>query len=226
MFLYIAAPLTILLFFISKKLYSLKPLPILNPVLITIFLLIAILVIFDLPYSEYQQGTRSITFLLEPAIVALALPLYLQLHLIKAQFKLILMACFLAVIVAFSCAFYLMPLIGADLITSASIAAQSVTTPIAMEISKNINGIISLTAAMVVFAGVIGASIGLPFLTLCKVTNRQARGVAIGCASHALGTARLLEEDEEAGAFSSIALIVCAILSAIVMPVLYHLLIL
>ena len=94
-----------------------------------------------------------------------------------------------------------------------------------MEISKSINGIVSLTAAMVVFAGVIGASIGLPFLALCKVTNRQAKGVAIGCASHALGTAKLLEEDEEAGAFSSIALIVCAILSAIVMPILYYLLI-
>lgn len=225
MFLYFAAPLTVLLFFMSKKLYSIKPWPLFNPVLITIFSLISILVIFNLPYAEYQQGTRIITSLLEPAIVALALPLYLQLHLIKAQFKLILIACFIAVIVAFSCAFYLMPLMGADLMTSASIAAQSVTTPIAMEISKSINGIVSLTAAMVVFAGVIGASIGLPFLALCKVTNRQAKGVAIGCASHALGTAKLLEEDEEAGAFSSIALIVCAILSAIVMPILYYLLI-
>ena len=142
MFLYFAAPLTVLLFFMSKKLYSIKPWPLFNPVLITIFSLISILVIFNLPYAEYQQGTRIITSLLEPAIVALALPLYLQLHLIKAQFKLILIACFIAVIVAFSCAFYLMPLMGADLMTSASIAAQSVTTPNAMEISKSINGIV------------------------------------------------------------------------------------
>jgi putative effector of murein hydrolase len=115
-----------------------------------------------------------------------------------------------------------MPLLGADPITAASFAGQSVTTPIAMEISKNLNGIVSLTAAMVIFAGIIGASIGLPFLKLCRVKNKQAIGVAIGCASHALGTAKVLEENEESGAFSSIALILCAILSALIMPVLYR----
>ena len=114
-----------------------------------------------------------------------------------------------------------MPLFGADLITSASIAPQSVTTPIAMEISKSLQGIVSLTAAMVIFAGIIGSSVGLGFLALVGVKNRQAQGIAIGCASHALGTAKVLEVDTVAGAFSSVALILCAILSAILMPLFY-----
>lgn len=221
MFLYIAAPLTLLFFFIARKLYAIHPIALLNPVLVTIFSLIGVLVFFELPFSDYQQGTSMITVLLEPAIVALAVPLYLQLKVIKARFKLILVSCLISVLIAFSCAFFVMPLLGADPITAASFAGQSVTTPIAMEISKHLNGIVSLTAAMVIFAGIIGASIGLPFLKLCKVTNKQAIGVAIGCASHALGTAKVLEENEESGAFSSIALILCAVLSALMMPILY-----
>ncbi|RBW41332.1 LrgB family protein [Psychromonas sp. B3M02] len=226
MFIYIATPLTLLFFFLAKKLYSMAPNPLFNPVLVTIFSLIAILLLFAIPYQDYQQGTGVITALLEPAIVALAVPLYLQLKVIKARLKYILLSCLLSVFVAFFCAFYVMPLLGADALTAASFAGQSVTTPIAMEISKNLQGIVSLTAAMVIFAGIIGASIGLPFLRLTKVKDPQAVGVAIGCASHALGTAKVLEENEESGAFSSIALILCAILSALIMPVLYQWLIL
>lgn len=222
MFVYMAAPVTLLFFFAFKKLYRLKPIALLNPVLVTILSLIAILLLFEIPYVEYEQGTFMITALLEPAIVALAVPLYLQLKVIRARLKWILTSCLLAVFVAFFCAFYIMPLLGADLITAASFAGQSVTTPIAMGISANLNGIVSLTAAMVIFAGIIGASIGLPFLTLCKVKHPQAVGVAIGCASHALGTSKILEENEESGAFSSIALIICAILSALIMPILYQ----
>lgn len=222
MFIYFAAPLTILCFFAAKALYSKKPFPLLNPVLVTIFTLIAFLLVFHLPFEQYRKGTSMITVLLEPAIVALALPLYLQLRLIRSQLKLIILSCLLAVSVAFSCAFYVMPLLGADQLISSSLAAQSVTTPIAMEISKNIHGIVSLTAAMVIFAGITGASIGIPYLRLCGVKNKQAIGVAVGCASHALGTAKALEDNEESGAFSSISLIICAIFSALLMPLLYQ----
>ena len=222
MFLYLALPLTILVFFGCRALYAIKPWPILNPVLVTIVALILIVYLPGLDYEQYKMGTYPLTALLEPAVVVLALPLYRQLHLLKAKLNSILLACLLSVVTAFTCAFYIMPLLGADMLTSASFAPQSVTTPIAMEISKSLQGIVSLTAAMVIFAGIIGSSVGLAFLTLVGVKNRQARGIAIGCASHALGTAKLLEEDSVAGAFSSVALILCAILSAILMPLFYH----
>lgn len=222
MFIYLAAPLTLCCFFTAKKIYQLKPNALLNPVLMTISCLIIVLLVLGLPFSEYQAGTVVITHLLEPAIVALAVPLYLQLKIIRAQLKLIILACLLSVAIAFGCAFYIMPLLGVDLTTAASFAAQSVTTPIAMEISEQLNGIPSLTAAMVIFAGIIGASIGLPFLKWCRIRDPQAVGVAIGCASHALGTAKVLEENQQSGAFSSISLIICAVLSVIIMPLLYN----
>lgn len=221
MLFYLALPLTILIFLASKRLYALKAWPLFNPVLLTIASLITLLVSLGLDYAEYEQGSYLLTALLEPAVVVLALPLYQQLHLIKTKMNKIIVACLLSVVVAFASAFYVMPLLGADLMTSASLAAQSVTTPIAMEISKSLHGIVSLTAAMVIFAGIIGASIGLTFLNLVGVKDKQAQGIAVGCASHALGTAKVLEVDQTAGAFSSAALILCAIFSAVLMPVFY-----
>ena len=117
-----------------------------------------------------------------------------------------------------------MPLLGAEPIIAASFAGQHVTTPIAMEISDTVGGVVSLTAAMVVFVGILGASIGISFMKSCGVKDKQAQGIAIGCASHALGTAKLLEKDKVAGAFASVALIICAVLSALLMPLLYALL--
>ncbi|MCG6199931.1 LrgB family protein [Psychromonas antarctica] len=221
MFFYLALPLTIAVFFVCKYLYSVKPWAILNPVLLSILFLILIHYLFGLDYSQYQKGTYPLTALLEPAVVALAVPLYLQLHLLKSKLNSIVLACLLSVVTAFSCAFYIMPLFGADLITSASFAPQSVTTPIAMAISESMGGIVSLTASMVIFAGIIGSSVGLGFLNRVGVKDRQAQGVAIGCASHALGTAKVLEVDSIAGAFSSVALILSAILSALLMPLFY-----
>ena len=221
MFLYLSLPLTILVFFACRHLYKIKPWPILNPVLLSIIFLVLIIYLPNLDYEQYKLGTYPLTALLEPAVVVLALPLYRQLHMLREKLNHILLACLLSVITAFVSAFYIMPLFGADMLTSASFAPQSVTTPIAMEISKSLHGIVSLTAAMVIFAGIIGSSIGLGFLTLVGVTNSQARGIAIGCASHALGTAKVLEVDSIAGAFSSVALILCAILSALLMPLFY-----
>jgi len=222
---YLAIPLTIALFFAFRKLYSLKPLAILNPVLLTIFALIGGILLFSLDYQQYDQGTNLLKQLLAPSIVALAIPLYQQLHLIKSKFKNILLVCLVSVFISFSSAFYLMPLLGADQITAASLAAQSVTTPIAVQISDSLNGIVSLTAAMVIFAGIIGASVGISFLKKIGVNDKEAVGLAIGCSSHVLGTAKMVEVDETSGAISSVALILCALFSAIIIPMLYHLLI-
>ena len=221
MFVYFAIPLTLAIYFSSRRLYHFKPWPLFNPVLVSIAALMALLYFAQIDFSEYEQGTYLLHTLLEPAIVALAIPLYSQLSIIRPKFKKIFIACLSSVFIAFFSAFYIMPLMGADLMTAASFAGQSVTTPIAVEISRSLNGIIALTATMVIFAGIIGASIGLSFLRLVGVTNKLAVGLAIGSASHALGTAKMVEIDAESGAMSSVALIVCAILSALVMPVLY-----
>lgn len=224
MLFYLALPCTLLIFFASKRLYGIKPWAIFHPFLLSVSSLLLLHYFLKLDYLEYERGTSLLTALLEPAVVILALPLYLQLHLIKEKFNVILSTCLLAVLIAFGCALFVMPLLGADLVTAASLAGQHVTTPIAMEISHSLNGIVSLTAAMVVCVGILGASVGLAFVKLCGVKDNQAQGVAMGCAAHALGTAKIMETDKVAGAFASISLIICAILSAILMPLLYALL--
>lgn len=221
MFIYLAIPFTLIIYFSSRRLYQFKPWAIFNPVLVSIAALIALLYFAKIDFFVYEQGTYPLHILLEPAIVALAIPLYSQLSIIKPKFKKILIACLSSVFIAFFSAFYIMPLLGADLTTAASFAGQSVTTPIAVEISRSLNGVIALTATMVIFAGIIGASIGISFLKLVGVKNKLAIGLAIGSASHALGTAKMVDVDPESGAMSSVALIVCAILSALIMPVLY-----
>ncbi len=131
----------------------------------------------------------------------------------------------MAVFIGFIFAFYLLPLLGSGAELSGTLAPQSITTPIAVQVSQSLHGIVSLTAAIVVFVGLLGATFGFSLLKLVGVKNKQAVGLAIGCASHVLGTAKALENDQEIGAFSSLALIVCAILTAILMPILFHFLI-
>ena len=123
--------------------------------------------------------------------------------------------------IAFSVAFYVLPYLGASPVISSSLAGQSITTAIAVEVTRSLGGIVSLTAVMVTFAGLVGATIGRQFLHQIGVKDKQSVGIAIGCASHVLGTAKLLEDSQEEGAFGSLALIVCAILSAILMPIFY-----
>lgn len=224
MLFYLSIPLTLVVFFLCKYLYNLKPYALLQPFLVSVVVLISLHLLLDLDFSQYQSGTRIFTILLEPAVVALAIPLFLQLHFIRQKLLLIVSCCFISVCIAFSMAFFVLPLLGADLVTSASLSAQSVTTAIAIEISKNLGGIVSLTAAMVLFAGLLGATFGRAFLHRVGVRDKQAVGVAVGCASHALGTAKLMESDQQEGAFSSLALIVCAVLSALLMPIFYSLL--
>ncbi|GLS91222.1 membrane protein [Psychromonas marina] len=226
MFFYIALPLTLIIFFLSKRLYDFKPWAFLHPFLVSVVVLIALHLLLNLDFSQYQSGTLVLTKLLEPAVVALAIPLFMALHLIRQKLGIILLSCLLAVCISFTIAFFILPIIGADLQTSASLSVQSITTAIAVEVSHSLGGIVSLTAAMVVFAGLLGSTVGKVFLHKVGVKDKHAVGIAIGCASHALGTAKLLEAEEhqEEAAFSSLALIVCAIFSALLIPLFYSLL--
>ncbi|PKG37429.1 LrgB family protein [Psychromonas sp. Urea-02u-13] len=224
MFFYFALPLTLVIFFLSKALFKRKPWSLFHPFLLSMTTLILLHLVFNLDFQQYKSGTKILTLLLEPAVVALAIPLFLQIHLIKQKLNIILISCLLSVCIAFSVAFYILPMLGAQPIISASLASQSITTAIAVEVSRSLGGILSLTAVMVVFVGLLGSTVGRPFLHRIGVKDKQAVGLAIGCASHVLGTAKLLEDCQEEGAFSSLALIVCAIFSALLMPVFYMLL--
>ena len=223
MIFYLAIPLTLLLYWLTRALYRLKPLPFINPVLIPMLLIMALLSYFGLSLADYQAGARPIHLLLEPAVVALAIPLYQQIGQIRAQLKPILICCLISVLIAVGMTFVLCTLLPTDPKIVASIATRSITTPLAMSVSSSLGGIASVAAAIVVLVGILGAVIGFPLLKLFGVTDPQAQGLAMGACSHAVGTAAAAERGTIQGAFSSLALVMCGILTAILTPLLFTL---
>lgn len=220
----IGLPLTLGLYFLCKRLQQRLGLIWFNPILITIVLLISLLYQLKLPYTEYQGSTFILTWLLEPAIVALALPLYKEFIAVKNNIKPIAIASLIALLCSMTCSVLIATALNLSFEIQASLATIAVTTPIAISVSKSIEGIPALAAVIVILVGVFGAVFAEPFLRLIRVNNHQAQGFAMGAACHAIGTARALELHPSMGGFASIAMALCAINTAILVPVLYPLL--
>ncbi|PVZ87129.1 CidB/LrgB family autolysis modulator [Serratia sp. S1B] len=220
-------PLTLLVFFAARKLAQWLKMPLLNPLLVSMAVIIPFLLLTGIPYADYFQGSKILNDLLQPAVVALAFPLYEQIHQIRARWKSIITICFIGSITAMITGGAIALLLGAKPDIAASILPKSVTTPIAMAVADSIGGIPAISAVCVIFVGIFGAVLGHPLLNLLKIDTKSARGLAMGTASHALGTARCAEIDYQEGAFSSLALVICGIITSLtapfVFPVLLHL---
>ncbi|WP_127959784.1 CidB/LrgB family autolysis modulator [Serratia microhaemolytica] len=217
-------PLTMAVFFAARKLSQLLRMPLLNPLLLAVALIIPLLLLTGISYQDYFQGSQLLSDLLQPAIVALAFPLYEQLPQIRARWRSMLLVCLIGCIVAMLSGVAIAVLLGAQPEIVASILPKSVTTPIAMAVAESIGGIPAISAACVIFAGVFGAVFGHAWLNLLRIQSKPARGLAMGAASHALGTARCAEVDYQEGAFSSLALVICGIITSLTAPVLFPLL--
>ncbi|CAI8732445.1 MULTISPECIES: CidB/LrgB family autolysis modulator [Kosakonia] len=214
-------PLTLAVFFAARKLAARFKLPLLNPLLVAMVVIIPILLVTGIPYDHYFQGSKVLNDLLQPAVVALAFPLYEQLHQIRARWKSIITICFIGSMVAMFSGTAVALLMGATPEIAASILPKSVTTPIAMAVGGSIGGIPAISAVCVIFVGVLGAVFGHTLLNLMRITTKSARGLAMGTASHALGTARCAELDYQEGAFSSLALVICGIITSLAAPFLF-----
>jgi predicted murein hydrolase (TIGR00659 family) len=210
--------LTLLVFALAQWLYGRTKFLLLNPVLVSIAVLIAWLKVFDIRYETYMSGGELISFFLSPAVVALAVPLYTRLPDIKAQRVSILLALVAGAVVGIVTASGLAALLGASHTLVITIAPKSATAPIALAITEKLGGLSALAAAFSVATGVLGGAIGLPFLKLLRIHSRRAIGLALGAASHAVGTARAMEEGETEGAFAGLALSLCGILTAVLTP--------
>ncbi|MEM7612828.1 MAG: LrgB family protein [Pseudomonadota bacterium] len=197
--------------------------PLLNPVLLTIVLIVAVLVLTDTSYSAYFEGAQFVHFLLGPATVALAVPLYRQFDKVRRSALAISVSIVLGSLTASVSAVAIAALLGASESTLASLAPKSVTTPVAMGISEQLGGLPSLTAIMVIVTGIVGAMLGPLVLSLLGVRNMAARGLAMGTASHGIGTARAMQVNEVAGAFSGLAMGINALATALLLPVLWAL---
>ena len=164
MMLYLALPLTVLCYWLSRKLYQRFPLPIMNPLLISMIVLMSLLHFGHFPLNDFQSGTWIINWLLKPAVVALALPLYQQVIHIKHKIKPILICCSLSVVISILTSMVICRSLGIEEQITRSIATRSITTPLAMSVSESLGGIPSIAAAVVVIVGIFGAIIGFPLL--------------------------------------------------------------
>ncbi len=190
----------------------------LNPILVAIGLIILFLSAFDISYDSYHESAKLIDFWLKPAVVALGVPLYLQLSQIKKQFVPILASQMVGCLVGIVSVVITARLLGASHVVVVSLASKSVTTPIAMEVTQTLGGIPSLTAAIVVITGLIGAVVGFKIMSVGHVNNPMARGLSMGAASHALGTSVAMDRDEFVGAYASLGLTLNGILTALLTP--------
>nr|WP_244987199.1 CidB/LrgB family autolysis modulator [Winslowiella toletana] len=216
--------MTLLVFFAARRLAAKTKISLLNPLLVSIAVIVPILLLINMPYARYFAGSAMLNQLLQPAVVALALPLYEQIHQIRARWKSIISVCFIGSITAMISGTAIALWLGATPEIAATLLPKSVTTPIAMAISASLQGIPAISAICVLLAGLLGAIFGHMILNLLRVRSKAARGLAIGNASHALGTARCAELDFQEGAFSSLALVICGIITSLLAPFIFPLL--
>ena len=211
-------------FFFSKLLQKKTGWVVLNPILLAIALLICFLKFTGVSYETYNEAGSLVEFWLKPAVVALGVPLYLQLRMIKKQLMPILVSQLVGCIVGLVSVTIIAKLMGASPAVIMSLAPKSVTTPIAMEVSKAAGGIPSLTAAVVVVVGLFGAICGFKILQVGYVGSPIAQGLSMGTASHAVGTSRAMEVSGKYGAYASLGLTLNGILTALLTPTILHLL--
>lgn len=190
----------------------------LQPVLVSTSLVIAILLLCGLSFTEYKTSADALTIFLGPATVALAVPLYLNLRRIRQLFWPTVLTLLVAGVVATVLGIALAWLLGAEHNMLMSMAPKSVTSPIAMLVAHQIGGLAALAAVFVMITGVLGAIIGPSLLRLCGVRNHAAMGMALGMTAHAVGTSRAMQESEECGAFAALAMSLMGVFTAILLP--------
>ena len=196
---------------INRKTHS----PLANPLMIAVVICIAVQQIFPIPLESFQQGGDIITMFLAPATAALSLSIYNQLDTLKKNLLPILAGTLTGSITSIGSVIGLCKLFGLDEELTASLIPKSVTTPIAMEVSRQHGGIVSFTVAAVIVAGIFGAILAPVLIKLFRVKNPVEAGIAIGTCSHALGTSKALEIGETEGAMSGIAIGVAGIITVV-----------
>ena len=212
-------PVTLAIYFAANETYRISgKKPLLNPTLLTIAALCALLIIFNVRYTAYFEAVRILHYLLGTAVVALAIPLHRNLQGLMRDWRAILVALLAGSLTSIVAGLTIARALGASPSTLLSIAPKSATTAVSMEIARGIGGIPAVTAALTILTGIIGAVLGPYILTWCGVHSPAARGVALGTASHGIATARAFSECERAGCCASLAMGINAVLTALLVP--------
>lgn len=214
--------LTFAVYIGSKYIQKKTGLIFMNPILITMLVLIGFLWATDISYEKYSEGGDYIDFWLKPAVVALGVPLYKQLESIRKQVLPLLMAELAGCVAGLVSVVVTAEALGASREVIMSLAPKAVTTPIAMEISSAMGGIPPLTAAVVICTGIFGGITGFKIMKLSHIKSPIATGISMGTAAHAIGTSAAMEKSYRYGAYSSLGLTLNGLLTALLSPFILH----
>ena len=189
-----------------------------NPLLVAIVLVVVVLVSFKIDYSTYMEGARYISYLLTPATVCLAVPLYQQFSLLKKNAKAVLLGIAAGVLASLTVILAMSILFHLDHTMYVTLLPKSITTAIGIGVSGELGGIQSLTVVVIIITGVLGNIFAELICKVFRITDPIAQGVGFGTASHVIGTSRATELNPLAGAVSSLALVVAGILTSVLFP--------
>ena len=205
--------------FLKKKL----KLAVFNPLLISIVAVIVFLVAFHIPYESYNEGAKYLSYLLTPATVCLAIPLYEQFELLKQNVAAIFAGLISGVLTSVICVLVLSLLFHFDHAQYVTLLPKSITTAIGMGISEELGGYVTITVAVIIITGIIGNMFGDVICRLCGIRHPIATGLAIGTATHAMGTAKAMEIGEIEGAMSSLSIAVAGLITVVGSTIFYQL---
>lgn len=194
--------------------------PLINPTLVTTVVVIAVLMVLDIEWSSFEKASNYITFWLQPVVVCLAVPLYIQWQKIRAQWLPIIISQIIGSVVGIVTGVGLVRLLGGSTDSMVATAAKSVTMPIAIEVTTVLGGVIGIAAATVLIAGVVGQIIGVWVLHRCGLRLPMGMGLSLGSASHALGTVRSMQLGARYVAYATLGLILNGVLTAFLAPML------
>ena len=183
--------------------------------MVAIAAVVVVLLVFDIDYEIYEEGAKYLSYLLTPATVCLAIPLYLQLDLLKKNILAILGGVFSGVLASLGSVLAMSVLFGLDHAEYVTMLPKSITTAIGMGVSEELGGYVTISVAVIIITGVLGNMSAEYICKLVRIKSPISRGLAIGTASHAVGTARAMELGEVEGAMSSLAIVVCGLCTVI-----------
>lgn len=190
-------------------------LALLNPILISVAIIIVFLLAFKIDYEVYNSGAKYISYLLTPATVCLAIPLHEQFELLKKNKLAIVLGIFCGTVASLLSVFLLALLFGMDNASYVTLLPKSITTAIGMGVSEELGGYVPLTVAVIIITGLLGNIFAETACKIFRITDPIAKGVAIGTSAHALGTSKAMEIGETEGAISSLSIVVAGLMTVI-----------
>jgi predicted murein hydrolase (TIGR00659 family) len=214
--------ITVLFFSIGAYIQKKTKMAIFNPLLIAILGIIVFLKLSNISYDSYKLGGDTINFFLGPVTIVLALPLYKQYDLLKKHFYEIIIGITTGVLVSFASIVIISKITGTDKLIMNSLLGKSITTPMGISLTSTLGGIESVTIVAIILTGIIGGMIAIPIFKIINTNHPVSKGIALGTASHALGTTKALELGEIEGAMSGLAIGISGTITVILIPILIN----